>query len=79
MEATKNSENLCSIYCPSCGKVTDMISFTLLREAGRVSVICPECQTPTCLEYDGKTVSVSHYDVYEDIAKGKIQDRKKKA
>jgi hypothetical protein len=78
METTKNTGHLCSIYCPSCKKVTDKVSFNLLREAGRVSAACPVCREISYLEYDGKTVSLSHYDVYEDIARGKIKERKKK-
>jgi hypothetical protein len=77
MKTIKNTGHLCSIYCPSCGKVTDKVSFNLLREAGRVSATCPVCHEITYLEYDGKTVSLSHYDVHLDIAKGKIQERKK--
>ncbi|GHV79417.1 hypothetical protein AGMMS49944_12080 [Spirochaetia bacterium] len=62
METSKNSGHLCSIYCPSCGRVTDKVSFNLLREAKRVDAFCPVCQSVTYLEYDGKKVSLSHYD-----------------
>ncbi|GHV60093.1 hypothetical protein AGMMS49587_00460 [Spirochaetia bacterium] len=62
MNISKNSGHLCSVYCPSCGKVTDKISFNLLREAGRVSAACPVCREITYLEYDGKTVSLYHHD-----------------
>ena len=54
---------LCSVYCPSCRKVTDKISFNLLREARQVSVHCPVCGGITCLDYlDGKGAAVSHID-----------------
>ncbi|GAB6391456.1 MAG: hypothetical protein MdMp014T_0829 [Treponematales bacterium] len=59
---TSNTGRLCSIFCPVCGKVTDKISFNLLREAGNVKVACPVCQEDTFLKYDGKTVSVYHHD-----------------
>ena len=62
METGKNTGRLCSVYCPSCRKVTDKVSFNLLREAGRVDASCPVCQSVTYLEYDGKKVSLSHYD-----------------
>jgi transcription elongation factor Elf1 len=62
MDAIKNTGHLCSVYCPVCGKVTDKISFNLLREAGKISASCPVCQSVTHLEYDGKTASVSHHD-----------------
>jgi hypothetical protein len=72
MPTAENTGHLCSIYCPSCGKVTDKVSFNLLREAGRVDAVCPECQGITYLEYDGKKVSLSHYDVVtEMILRGK--------
>jgi uncharacterized Zn finger protein (UPF0148 family) len=62
MSAIKNSGRLCSVYCPSCGKVTDKISFNLLRETGKVTAHCPVCQNITWLEYDGSTATVSHPD-----------------
>jgi hypothetical protein len=62
MKTIENTGHLCSIYCPSCGKVTDKVSFNLLREAGRVDATCPVCRSVTYLEYDGKKVSLSHYD-----------------
>jgi hypothetical protein len=56
----ENTGRLCSIYCPSRGKVTDKISFNLLREAGGVTVVCPICFAETSLTYDGKRVTVNH-------------------
>jgi endogenous inhibitor of DNA gyrase (YacG/DUF329 family) len=60
MNEIENSGHLCSVYCPDCGKVTDKISFNLLRDAGRVTAYCPICQNITWLKYNGKMVSVSH-------------------
>ena len=57
----ENSGHLCSVYCPSCQKVTDRISFNLLREAGTVEVTCHICLHITILEYNGKKVSLWHY------------------
>jgi hypothetical protein len=57
-----NTGRLCSVYCPVCCKVTDKISFNLLRETGRVTAHCPICQNVTRLDYDGKTAIVSHPD-----------------
>lgn len=59
---TKNSGHLLSVYCPECGRVTDKISFNLLREAGKVSVQCPQCQRRTYITYDGTTASLYHQD-----------------
>ena len=61
-EIIRNSGHLCSVYCPHCGKVTDKISFNLLREAGEVDVHCHSCGGVTTLEYNGKKVKVWHYD-----------------
>ena len=58
----KNTGHLLSVYCPECRKVTDKISFNLLREAGKVTVLCPQCQRATYLEYDGKSVTIFHQD-----------------
>jgi hypothetical protein len=60
----RNSGHLCSVYCPECKKVTQKISFNLLRDAGKVSVICPVCAGITWLEYNekGKSVSVVYMD-----------------
>jgi hypothetical protein len=55
-----NTGRLCSIYCPGCCKVTDKISFNLLREAGTVEAVCPICGRITILEYSGKRVLLSH-------------------
>ena len=55
-----NTGRLCSVYCPSCKKVTQKVSFNLLREAPEVKVICPVCSEYTLLKYDGKTVTVTH-------------------
>ena len=60
--AIRNSGHLCSVYCPSCGKVTDKISFNLLRDAGEVDVHCHSCGGVTPLEYKGKKVIVWHHD-----------------
>jgi len=57
----KNTGHLCSVYCPACGKVTDKISFNLIRDAGKVKVTCPACCGVTVLEYDGKSVSLWHH------------------
>ena len=54
----ENTGRLCSIYCPACRKVTNKISFNLLREAATVEVLCPVCLRRTVLEYDGKKVVV---------------------
>jgi hypothetical protein len=59
----KNTGRLCSVYCPNCGRVTDKISFNLLREAERVTVRCTACGGETYLAYDGKTVTVEHKDL----------------
>jgi hypothetical protein len=63
----KNTGRLCSVYCPNCGKVTDKISFNLLREAARVTVRC-RCGGETYLEYDGKTVTVEHNDLEAEMS-----------
>jgi hypothetical protein len=54
-----NTGRLCSVYCPGCGKVTQKISFNLLREAGIVKVICPVCLNHTLIEYDGKAAALT--------------------
>ena len=73
-----NTGRLCSVYCPSCGRVTQRISFNLLREAAEVKVVCPVCFNHTLLEYDGKTVTVTwippfpsgeHYEMDSDGVK----------
>jgi NAD-dependent SIR2 family protein deacetylase len=61
MKTLENTGHLCSVYCPTCGKVTDKISFNLLREAGRVTVCC-SCGSETYLDYDGISVTVEHKD-----------------
>ena len=58
----KNTGHLCSIYCPVCQKVTDKISFNLLREAKKVTAYCPVCQRRTFLEYNDKGVEIYHQD-----------------
>ena len=58
----KNTGRLCSVYCPFCRKVTDKVSFNILREAGKVTVYCPVCQRPTFIKYDGKTAAIYHSD-----------------
>ena len=50
-----------AIYCPGCEKVTDRISFNLLREVKNVEVTCPFCGCVTYLEYDGKKVTLWHH------------------
>jgi hypothetical protein len=75
MQSTENTGHLCSIYCPSCGKVTDKVSFNLLREAGRVDAVCPVCLGITYLEYDGKKVSLSHLDVEAEMVLRRKCDR----
>jgi endogenous inhibitor of DNA gyrase (YacG/DUF329 family) len=73
MKTIKNTGHLCSIYCPSCGKDTDKVSFNLLREAGRLEAACPVCQEITYLEYDGKKVLLRHhdYDLEQVLRSGK--------
>jgi ribosomal protein S27E len=58
---TYNTGRLCSVYCPHCRRVTDKISFNLLREAGTVEVSCAVCGRISVIEYDGKKASVWHY------------------
>jgi uncharacterized Zn finger protein len=58
----KNTGRLLSIYCPVCRKVTDKISFNLLREAGKVTAHCPQCHTPTHITYNGKSATLYHHD-----------------
>jgi uncharacterized Zn finger protein len=60
--SVENTGRLLSIYCPSCGKVTDKISFNLLREAGGVTAVCPVCGDLTMIDYDGKRATVWHRD-----------------
>ena len=62
MKKTKNTGHLLSVYCPECKKVTDKISFNLLREAGKVQVSCPVCHNITFIEYNGKMASIYHQD-----------------
>jgi predicted dithiol-disulfide oxidoreductase (DUF899 family) len=85
----KNTGHLLSIYCPACQKVTDKISFNLLREAGKVSVSCHQCLRVTYIEYNGKIAHLYHqddalYQVLDDMTpKGRkelkafVKDRKK--
>ena len=73
----ENTGRLCSVYCPNCRKVTDKISFNLLREAGTVEVLCPNCFRRTILEYNGKKVVVSHVDpMLEELVWEIAQKRK---
>ena len=77
----KNTGHLLSIYCPECQKVTDKISFNLLREAGKVSVSCPQCQRVTYIEYNGKIASIYHQDddfqrIYEEMTPAERKDFK---
>lgn len=76
-----NSGHLCSIYCPVCRKVTDKISFNLLREAGKVTAYCPVCQRRTFLEYDGKKAEIYHQDdgfeqIWEEMTPAQQKDFK---
>ncbi|MCL2185971.1 MAG: hypothetical protein FWB86_09000 [Treponema sp.] len=85
----KSPGHLCSIYCPCCRKVTDKISFNLLREAGKVTAYCPVCQRRTFLEYNGRSAVILHQDdgfeqVWDEMTpaqredfKGFIQGKKK--
>jgi ribosomal protein S27E len=78
----KNTGHLCSVYCPGCGRVTEKISFNLLREASKVKVICPDCCDTTIIEYDGKTATVFHIsgqteDILRSIAKERKSNGKK--
>ena len=62
MMGAKNTGRLLSVYCPTCRKVTDKISFNLLREAGKVTAHCPQCQNPTYITYNGKSATLYHRD-----------------
>jgi uncharacterized Zn finger protein (UPF0148 family) len=75
----KNTGRLLSVHCPACGKVTDKISFNLLREAGKVTAQCPVCQNITYIEYDGKQATVYHHDyelenVLSSFSKEELRD-----
>ena len=77
----KNTGHLCSVYCPSCRKVTDKISFNLLRESGKVTVYCSQCQGVTYLEYNSKGASVFHQNddfdrIYEEMTPEERKDFK---
>jgi Zn finger protein HypA/HybF involved in hydrogenase expression len=61
----EKSDYLCSVYCPVCDKVTDRISFNLLKAAGRLTAFCPECENITFLTYNGKDVTIRHIDYYK--------------
>jgi hypothetical protein len=58
----KETSRMCEIYCPSCEKVTDKISITLLKETGKVKASCPVCCNVTLLEYDDDGVTVTHLE-----------------
>jgi len=58
----KNTGHLLSVYCPSCKKVTDKISFNILREAGKITAYCSQCQRSTYITYNGKNASLYHDD-----------------
>ena len=73
----RNSGHLCSVYCPGCGKVTDKVSFNLLRDAGTVHAVCPMCFRVTVLEYDGKKATLWHRDELEEGARRLLEERKK--
>jgi len=73
-EGIQNSGRLCSVYCPACRKVTDKVSFNLLREAGIVEILCPDCFRRTVLEYNGKKVVVSHVsEMMEEVVREKVK------
>ena len=75
----KNTGHLCSVYCPNCGKVTDRISFNLLREAGTVEVTCPSCFRITVLEYSGKKITLWHHsEELEEMARSMLKENKRK-
>ena len=75
----ENTGRLCSVYCPACRKVTDKISFNLLREAGTVEVLCPNCFGKTVLEHNGKKVTLWHTtEELEEMAKGMIKGKSEK-
>jgi ribosomal protein S27E len=59
---TKNTGHLLSVYCPECRRVTDKISFNLLREAGKVCVRCPQCEKATYIAYNGTMATLYHQD-----------------
>ena len=73
----RNSGHLCSVYCPGCGKVTDKVSFNLLRDAGTVRAVCPVCFGVTVIEYDGKEATLWHRDELEEGARRLLEERKK--
>ncbi|MDR1143333.1 MAG: hypothetical protein LBK77_03825 [Spirochaetaceae bacterium] len=58
-KTAKHTGRLCSVWCPGCGRVTQKISFNLLREAGTVKVTCPVCLNATTITYDGKTAELT--------------------
>ena len=62
VKTARNTGHLLSIYCPVCRKVTDKISFNLLREARKVITDCPYCQRTTYIEYNGKYARLYHQD-----------------
>jgi len=77
----ENTGHLLSVYCPQCRKVTDKISFNLLREAGKVRASCPLCQRLTYIEYDGKIASLYHQDddferIYDEMTAAEKKDFK---
>ena len=49
----KNTGRLCSVWCPSCRRVTQKVSFNLLRETASLKVLCPVCLNHTEITYDG--------------------------
>jgi len=74
----QNTGHLCSVYCPNCEKVTDKISFNLLREAKTVEVTCPTCCGITILEYNGKKAVIRHYSMeLEELARQLLRGKKK--
>lgn len=59
-DTLNDGERLCSVYCSDCDRVTDKISFNLLRQAGTLEATCPVCHNITTIEYDGKTAKLQH-------------------
>jgi ribosomal protein S27E len=73
-----NTGHLLSIYCPHCRKVTDKISFNLLREAGTVEAFCPDCWRKTIIEYNGKRALLYHStEELEEMVKDMMKKQNK--
>jgi ribosomal protein S27E len=79
-----NTGRLFSVYCPDCNKVTQKVSWNLLREAGAVKAACPVCGGYTLISYNGKTAELYSCtaeddkilrDIAKDIAKQRTEGR----